>query len=208
MKKLSVILLLLLIVSCYPGRRLNTPDVFDMNLRSERPLIEGFILSDITSVENNADNGFIMFPNAYISLREYRLMSRVSDLSIKTNGGDGMMFTIRTTQHERNNEPGIKLLINETGSTVFENNKIIFENPGAKLLPGEDQRLRIRNQGKYYSMSLDCETIYTGTTELPQTEFILIKTLPNTQALVYGIEFDDVFDDLGDVILPEIYKPD
>ncbi len=182
---LCFLLLILFITGCHPDR-------FFLNKKDENR-IEGFIMShDLETVEITADNEFVLYEDALVSLRTLGLTQLVADFTVTLINGEGLTFYFRTVQNGFPEQPYIKFDYTTDACKVSENERLIVSVDSIKAKPKAPARIKIMNDGKLINITVDCDTVFYGKTELIATEFVLIRPNQNSRALLSGIFFNDV----------------
>lgn len=186
MRKISFIFIIIFALSsCQPDR-------FALNRRDDNR-IEGFIMSpDFEKVEITADNEFVLYEGSTVSLRTAGLTQLVADFTITPISGEGLTFYFRTVQNDFPEQPYIKFDFTTKGCSVSENENLIVSVDSIKARIKEQTRIRIINDGKLINITVDCDTVYYGRTELKATEFVIIKPVDFSRAVLSGIFFNDV----------------
>lgn len=168
------------------------PDRFSLNKRDDNR-IEGFIMSpDFEKVEITADNELVLYEGAFISLRTLGLTQIFADFTVTLMNGEGLTFYFRTVQNGFPNQPFIKFDYTTQGCSVNENDKLIISVDSIKAKIKVPSKIRIINDGKLVTITVDCDTVYYGKTQLNATEYVLIKPYEQSRALLSGIFFNDV----------------
>lgn len=182
---LNITLLVILITGCYPDR-------FSLNKRDDNR-IEGFIMTpDFDKVEITADNEFTLYEGSMVSLRTVGLTQLAADFTVNLINGEGLSFYFRTVQHDFPRQPFIKFDYTTNGCSVYENERLLVSVDSVKARHKEPSRIIISNDGKLINITVDCDTVFYGRTELNATEFVLIKSNEESRALLSGIFFNDV----------------
>jgi hypothetical protein len=187
MNKISlkyIILVIFILISC-------TPDKFTLNNKSEYR-IEGLIMSNLDCVEVDKDNAIMLHPGGRAALRTFDLTQLLADFSVNIYSGQGIRFAIRTVSKYYPNSPSLVFDYSLSGCKIIENDKIIGFNDSVKVKFKEPARIIIKNDGEFYSIKVDCKEVFKGFTKIPSTEYIILETLMESEAYVYGIKFANV----------------
>lgn len=168
------------------------PDRFSLNKSNENK-IEGFIMSpNLERVEITADNEFVLYEGGMVSLRTLGLTQLFADFTVTLINGEGLTFYFRTVQNGFPEQPFIKFDYTTNGCSVSENGRLLVTVDSIKARIKETSRINIINDGKLINITVDCDTVFYGSTELNATEFVLIKPYEQSRALLSGIFFNDV----------------
>lgn len=188
MKKLLIIILIgTIIQSC-------NPHLFTLN-EMEDIEIYGLIMSDIGTVEVPAKykNVLTLKENSRVALASSKLTQFISYFSVKVIKGNGLIFSFRTVSDTYEKHPSIQFKYDKSGSFVYNNKKLINSVDSIKAIKGKEKLISISNNGQYYQIIVDCDTVHKGRTILPATEYIIIECLEGTQANISGIEFAETY---------------
>ncbi len=188
MKPIIIILLsfMLTLFSC-------APDLYVLN-RMDDMRLNGIILSRLGSVEKVAGNALMLHPSAVTAMRNQGLTQMMADYSVTILNGTGIKIAFRTVCDTYPREPSIVLAYTTEGYTVYENGTIVAKSDTVRAIPNRPARIRIRNQGKMVKVTIGCDLVYYGRTQLPATEFIILETMDDTDAYIYGIKFADILE--------------
>jgi hypothetical protein len=156
-------------------------------------------LSRYGAVEKNADNGFIIYEDATVAIQTPRLTQSISDMTVKYYGNNHGNYSIllRTTDNDLPQQKYIELEVN------FEKSEIIikdFESKQKITVPVEldleqGNRIFAINDGKHLKIYWDCDEIYNYKTNIPSTEYIIIRTEKNCSLEVTGWEVRYLYQD-------------
>ncbi len=183
--KILIILTALLATSCH---WLFAPKEFLLNQESEY-LILGENLSTIESLDVTGLNHLTLRPGARIALRTLLVSQLLADFSVNIQEGEGLKFYFRTVVNDFDTHPRMEFDYTTHGCTVKENDKVLRTFNSLIIENKSDKRIKIKNDGALVTITVDCDTIYYGSTALNSTEYIIIEALPNTTARLYGIYF-------------------
>lgn len=177
----------ILFYSCAP------PDAFILN-RKEPVQIYGLIMSGLETVEQVRDNALYLLPDAMVALKAEEKTQLATDFTVELRDGDGIRFAFRTISdnYEKQNKITFDYTIN--GCLVKENEKIITKVDSIRAVLNDQKLIRILNEGNTYSITVDCDTVIKARTKLLATEYVIIKALNRTEAVLSGIDFADVKD--------------
>jgi hypothetical protein len=191
--KYKFLLFLLLAISSLLYYSCAPPDAFLLN-RKEPVQILGLIMSDLESVEQVRDNALYLFPNAMVALKSEDITQLATDFTVELREGNGIRFAFRTISD--NFEKQNKIIFDYTlnGCIVKENDILITKVDSIKAVFNEQKLIRVLNEGKTYSITVDCDTVVKARTSLLTTEYFIIQSLGNTEAVLSGIDFADVKD--------------
>jgi len=183
-KNIIIILIIVsgIIYSC-------APDQFILNQR-KREIINGLIISNIDSVEVIGDNAIQLYGGGHVAMRRSHMTQILADFTVKILQGDGLRFAIRSVSDNFENHPAIFFDYTIKGSKVFEKGKFETIIDSVKAKVNDIKRIKIMNYGKNLFITVDCDTIFNGRTELPATEYILIQALKSTNVQISGIDIN------------------
>jgi len=168
-----------------------SPDQFMLNKQNDRPLY-GFIMSDLDSVQKTADNELRLHGGGIAAVRAEEITQLDADMTVKIISGDGLRFSFRTVSNEYDTNPGISFDFTPNGCTVKEKDKLLTSVDSIKAKPGSRSRIHIKNDGIHFFITVDCDTVIHSTTNLCSTEYIILKSLYSTEALVSSINFSSI----------------
>lgn len=152
-----------------------------------KELIVGLKMSGTETIVEVNDNSVLLNDGGFIALKRQGITDLVSDITVDIKEGEGAMFAIRCASNNYENHPAILFTFSKNGFAVQEKGKPLINLDKFKASEKEPSRIVFRNDGKRYDIIVDCDTVYTGFTEIPNTEYLLIKTLPKSKVLLTGI---------------------
>lgn len=182
MKILYTILIFLFIAACHPYE-------YMLNKTDEFYRLDGYILSDLGSVEVESENSIKLHDPAVTCIRNAGLTQYQADFTMRIRRGDGVKFSMRSVEHFYPDHPAVSFYLTENGYYVEENGVRVFENPQFQLQYNFDYKVKFRNQGDIVKFELDCDTLYYEPTKLVATEYLCFETLKDTEAKIFGISF-------------------
>ncbi|MFA6571022.1 MAG: hypothetical protein WCT77_07270 [Bacteroidota bacterium] len=189
MKPINFILILaisIIALSC-------TPDEFTLNKKTPGQ-IDGLIMTSLESVDQYADNAIILNENGLAAMRRYGLTQFIGDFTVKIQQGEGVRFSIRSACNEYDNHPVINFDYTTKGCIFSGTGLKEFLVDSVKALRNSPSRIKIYNLGKNITVTVNCDTVYNTKTELPATEFIMVKSLNNSRIQLSGISFEEFED--------------
>ncbi|GEM_PF-6272854 len=167
------------------------PDTFMLDEISASP-IEAFILSDFHLVEKTYDNEFIIHRGGACSIKKIQLTTNNASFTVTLNSGNGLKIMTRTDNKKYQEEQGIALEWTKSGSTVYENDNIMAKVDSVKAIENFPVKISFINEGGYYLLLADCDTIYKGRTQLPESEFYIFEAM-DADVKVSGISFEQLY---------------
>lgn len=184
---------LLLILSLVPLGC--TTEYFGINkFDRESDLILGEVLSpDVYLVDPFSTNGFRVFPEGSVAVKDFGRTNHMADITFRLESGEGIRLHTRAAGRSVSREPGITIDLKNDGIDLYENGKMIHSFASSAIRPKEDKRIRLVNKGKKLYFYMDCAHIFTLTTALPCTEYIILGSLKGSSFLAKGINITDVF---------------
>jgi hypothetical protein len=184
MKTLVTILIIISFVGCNPDR-------FVLNQKSDNILF-GKILDNLDSFEQINDNSFVL-NNGRVAIRSLLFTQSSFSYNYKLSKGDSVKFILRTVEHLYDNKNGITILIDKTGTKIFENDVLISQNTEINTKVNSQRYVNFRTVGDLIIFRHDCEEIKIKT-KMPATEFILIKSPENGEIYISGMEVEKIID--------------
>ncbi|TAL68474.1 MAG: hypothetical protein EPN82_10815 [Bacteroidetes bacterium] len=144
-------------------------------------------MSDYGTVDVINDNSVMLYDGGFIALKKPGITDLVSDITVDLKEGEGAWFAIRCASNKNEEHPGILLTYSTNGVLVQEKGKSPVNLVQYKAKIDEPTRIVFRNDCKRYDIMINCDTVYTGWTDLPNTEYVLVKALPKSKVLLTGI---------------------
>lgn len=172
---------ILLLSSC-------NPTMFVLNSRGEH-IISGEILSSVESLEVTGDKQLTMYPGGKVALRVPLITLMIAEFTADIQQGEGLKFFMRTVVNDFEKIGNIEFDYTTKGSKVFENGRVIGMADSVAAKANQPRKIVIKNDGPVFCILADCDTVYSGRTNLNCTEFIIIEAFPDTKARLYGINF-------------------
>ena len=156
--------------------------------------VVGYKMTSLDSVEKMRTNQFKIYDGGMCSLRKMEVTQLLADFTVEVDGGEGIRFAFRTVRNKYEQQPKIAFDYTPNGTVLKENDEVIADVDSIKLEYNEPKRVVIKNDGRYYYVTVDCDTVHTGYTRMPATEFVIIETLPGSNAVLSGIDFAEILD--------------
>ena len=160
--------------------------------------IEGQIWGPIGSVEVTHDNAFLLCPGGIVSLRMEGVTEFFSEFDLRVQQGTGVRFALRTGKYKYFDRPSITCEFTSAGAEVKENGKFLAMKSGVKAVTGELQKIRIHNYNHVCNIVIECDTVWSGRTDLLDSEYIVIESIGKTYAQISGLELHEI--DEGDIL--------
>jgi hypothetical protein len=148
--------------------------------------IDGYMISGYGTVKEK-DNSVMLYEDAYISLRRKGYTELGSDITVEIKEGEGVQFAMRCVSNKSENHPAILFTYSTGGSTIQEKGKSPINISQYKAKINEPVRIVFLNDCKRFDILLDCDTVYTGWTDIPNTDYLLVKALPKSKVQLTGI---------------------
>jgi hypothetical protein len=169
------------------------PDMFYLNENKfDKEAITGFKVCPLDSVEVLAGNAFIMYSGSLVDMccNEIPITQFRADFTANIVRGTGLRFSFRTIIDSYETHPNISFDYTLDGCNVYENNKLLVRVDSIKAVLNQPTRILIENYGKLYNIVVDCDTVFYGSTNLPATQHMILKTLENSDIRLSGIDFE------------------
>ncbi len=175
------------------GCNLFIPDEYMLNVDREF-IVDGYIMSELDSVVQEQKNAIVIKPGGRTAMRSVELTQYTLEFTTEIRRGSGLNFYFRTTKHDFPAKKGIRFRYALDGCSALEDGVTIASVDSITASIGQAKKIQIKNDGVYYQIIADCDTVYSGRSEKPGTEWIIIETLDDTEAYLYGINFADILD--------------
>jgi hypothetical protein len=187
-RSIYIAVLFALVISC-------SPDRFALN-ENEEIAVYGLIMSDLETAEkpDKYTNALHLKSNARIALAPYHLTQFQARFTVDVIEIKGIKFSIRTIADNFESHPRIQFIYDSFGSYIYENDNKIVSVDSIKASAMEKKLITLSNNGDYYTVTVDCDTVYSGKTKLPATEYVIIETLDGTEVFISGIKFAEIYD--------------
>lgn len=195
MRILTFILLSLLLGSC-------ASDYYAMNKfrNVAYPTVIGYRASNPLSVSLITDDALRIEENSKTSLRMYGVTQYEKTFILNKKSGHDFKITERTSPLDEERNKGIKLLFNDGGIEIYENERLIGNKFNYKIQQDIDYIFRIIQDGDYSTAIIDCDTIVKFKSNLPATEYTEITTGGGTEVIIYSFDVQEIYEN------PEFYK--
>jgi len=151
--------------------------------------IFGQKLTSIDSVEDTANNAFIIYDGGQAALSSDLNTDFIADFTVNITQGNGARFRFRTTKHTLSEGRELAFVYSTTGSRVESNGTVIATLDTVRALANTPERVIITNWGRKYTIQVGCNIVYYGTSTLPTTEFVITESLPSSTVYLSGIDF-------------------
>lgn len=183
----NIILVIILLASC-------TPDTFMLN-QKETNRIYGLKMCPLDSAKKLKDNALMLYDGGRIALKSIQETQLIRDFTLETSSGSGVRFAFRTARNNYDEHPAVVFDFTTNGSKIYENNELVLSVDTVSLSHNEPRRITIKNDGEIYEIVVDCDTVAVAASKLPATEYIIVGTLPGTEALLSGINFAEILEE-------------
>lgn len=171
-----------------------SPDTFLLNINSDKILF-GKILSAYGTVDVPSGNSVLLRTGGVAAIRRYTLTQHEAQFSVNLKQGSGIRFSFRTSEHNRENHDAIIFDYTENGCEIYENGRNLLKIDTISAKHNVPALIKIKNDGKYVKVSVDCADIYFSATNITSTEWIILEALEKSEILVYGIEYSELAED-------------
>lgn len=183
------------------------PYLFELNLYNRDDYISVVEnLSRFGAVEKYADNAFMMHSDALAAIKTPSITLSASDMTLRYGSDNTGDYTIyfRTSAHSMSTGKYVEMKVRYEESTVYFEDK---ESGIKKVVPvdidlEQGNRLFALNDGKYLKIYWDCDEIYNYKTNIPSTEYIIIRTENNCSLEVEAWEVKYLYEDARYLRLP------
>jgi hypothetical protein len=167
------------------------PDKFLLDKSSSAP-IEGLILSDYDLVDVPFDNEIVLLDGGRVSIKRPNITLSQIDMLVNISEGDGVRFMTRTDTRKYKDHPGIVFDWTKNGSYITENGKKIAFVDSIKASYNSNAKIVFHQDGDFYSIAVNCDTVIKARTNLPGSEFMIIETL-KSKAVFSALNMDNIF---------------
>ena len=175
------------------------PDKFKLDKTSSAP-IEGVILSDIDLVDVTRDNELSILDGGIVSIKRPNITLSQIDFVTYLRDGDGLRFYTRTDNKKYRKEQGIMFEWTKSGSAVYQNGVKLASADSIKAAENHPSKIILLQDGDYFQITVDCDTVIKARTRLPGSEFLIIESV-NSSSLISAINIDNIFGLTRDIIL-------
>ncbi len=180
--------IIIIIASCHPDR---------FQLNSSNPnlyLISGLIIGELDSVELIADNAIKLYEGggADLSAYQFGITQLQTDITAEIIYGEELMLAFRTVSDKFETRRSIKFYFSKNGCRLMQNDSLITAVDSIKALIGEPSRIKLENYGDLINVTVDCDTVFYGRTNLPATEYVIARCPRGSRAKLSGIIFNDM----------------
>lgn len=183
---------ILILASC-------TPDRFylNQNLPYEEE-IAAIKIGNMDSVEKIAKNSFALYSGGFVDLycQEEPVTQLQADFTVDIKDGEGLDFYFRTIADHFENHKHINFQFSTNGCKVTEAGKLIVSVDSIKAQLNKLTRIKIENYGSLYNITVDCDTVYYGKSDLHATQHVLIKPINRTNTIIQGVKFSNMNSDI------------
>lgn len=191
--KIKIIILSILVIiihsSCSPDRY---KLMFDT-----REFIHGYKMNSLDSTEKINENSIQLYSGGMTALRLFDVTQLYADFTVNITGGDGVSFFFRTTKHdfEQENKTGITFDYTRDGCYIRDSGELVAEVDSVKMMYSVPARVKIKNDGRNYLITVDCDTVYRGHTRNWATEYVIVRAMNESNVRLSGIHFENILED-------------
>ena len=129
------------------------------------------------------------------AIRCYTLTQFESEFTVKLLKGKGIRFDIRNVPYNRAANKSLKFDYTASGCKIAESGAQELSIDSVTAIHDTPALIKIKNDGKYVKVSVDCADIYFSATDLLSTEWIILEALEKSEILVYGIKYSELAED-------------
>lgn len=180
------------VIFLYSCGFLPQPDKFVLDRQTNSP-IECRILSPTDSVLQINDSEMLLYNGGICAMKREDLTQSHFLCNINVSTGKGIRFYFRSDPTKYVKDGGIVYEFNERGSFIFEDGGHVQTIDSVRLQRNFPIVLQLKQDGSKYTILADCDTVYQGTTKLPATEYVIIKTI-GSNATVSAVHLDHIFE--------------
>jgi len=183
--------IIIIIASCHPDQFRLNPSNPDLNL------ISGLIIGKLDSVELIADNAIKLYEGGGVDLRAYQsgTTQLQADITAEILYGEEIMLAFRTVSDKFETRRAIKFYFSKDGCKLKQNDSLITSVDSIKAQIGEPSRIKLENYGDLINVTVDCDTLFYGRTNLPATEYVIARCPRGSRAKLSGIIFNDMMEE-------------
>ena len=192
MKKIILYILPVIILTSCMSKIFPDPYLFILNeeIQDVTP-IYGKIMSHLSSVEVTGINEIEVYPGGRFALASAMMTHLNADFTVEIMEGEGLRFAFRSASHNYDIHPKVVFDYTTSGCTVKENNTILTTVDSIKADLNKRFRVKIDNNGSFFNITVDCDTVYKGHTSIPMSEYVVVETLESSAARLSGINFEE-----------------
>ncbi len=179
-----IILFLLTILAC-------SPDSFVLNKYGENNPIYVKMLNGIDKAEKINNNSLKINSDAIVSLKFMEKTQDVKEFDIQLLKGKEINLYLYTTEAEFEEKADIKIILSTENYQILQNNKNIAQSDTLKLIPLQNHRIRIKQDGILLKFSIDCADITLQVHHYNSSEYLIFRTKEEAEVLVNGITIQE-----------------
>ncbi len=171
------------------------PRQFYLNLANPNAdPISGLTLGPLQSAKIIGENAAEIYEGGAIAARldAGGLTQLGAEFNLTLLRGEGAKIYIRNAADGYQRRKSIVFDYSTEGSIVYEGDKPIAEADSVKARLNEEARVKIENYGKIVKITVDCDTVFYGKTEIPATEYLIIESLKKSRLRATAIKFYDL----------------
>jgi hypothetical protein len=122
-------------------------------------------------------NSILLRDSGIVSMAKPLLMSYIADFTVTIKEGQGVRFYLRNSPNKFKSFKGVSLTFSKEGLFFEENGKVQAKYSGYQAEIGRQYRLKIKNDGKYAKVYLDCDEMREYVCNLPLSEYIIAESI-------------------------------
>lgn len=148
----------------------------------------GTILSDWRLVDAGSKR-IILKPGAIFAIRTDGVTQTVAQLDVRVIEGEGMVAYLRTVANAFDTTQGIAFEYRASGNAVRTDDGAYIRLRASA--DSSEQTLRLYNEAALVRIMQGCRRIYEQVTDLPNTEFLILRALPGSTVEIRTLRFDN-----------------
>ncbi len=165
-------LIALLLQACYS-------ESFVLNEMTSQALY-GRKMTPIGTVEVSGADELTVYGGGMAAVRSWRLTQSELEFYLIVDEGPGVILHTRSVPIEFDLAPGVALYYTIDGCRLLEKGRELASTDTLRAVPGERERILIRNDGHRMRILIGCDVMYDGPSSLPATEFLVVESLESS----------------------------
>jgi|GEM_PF-2622613 len=183
MNKNLITWLLLIFIGC------SAPDTIVLNRIPEGNTIVLTMLNGIEKAEEINHNSFRILPNSIISLKFIEATQNTIQFELIPQSTGKIEFFLYTTSNNFPEKAPIKLELSDNGYSIIKENKLIAQSDKESLSPNKKKLIKLQKDANLLKITINCDVIIASNVFLNATEYMIIRTDENLNAIIQGLDY-------------------
>jgi hypothetical protein len=174
-----------------------SPDTFMLNKYEQQSWVRVKLMNGLDKAEKINQNSFKINENAIVSMKVLETTQFSSEFDFMLLEGNEVDFYLFTTETEFEENPLLKITLTDKNYKIEKRGEIIAESDSINLVKNNFHRLFFHQEANLFRFKFDCKEIQLPEMKMNSSEYIILRTVGNTKALLQGLSNTENYDRLA-----------